>query len=174
MFYSWAQEEPLILEAGQQYSIDSILKIRPKDYSSLTKSLKYVKNDSLEMSYLLDASKAKKYLIGECLALNNLGIYCRNTTQYKAAIAFHEQALIKARKSKSQELHIISLNMLGVVYRRIDAIKTALDYHYQAISLAESVEEPNESIHRSIAVSLNSMGNIYMALNQYDLAIEKV
>jgi tetratricopeptide (TPR) repeat protein len=61
--------------------------------------------------------------------------------------------------------------MLGVVYRRLDVIRTALDYHKEALDLAETVKPPTEDLKHSIAISQNSMGNIYLALKQYDLAL---
>ncbi|MCB0434333.1 MAG: tetratricopeptide repeat protein, partial [Mangrovimonas sp.] len=69
------------------------------------------------------------------------------------------------------DLEVVSYNMLGVVYRRLDLIRAALDYHKQALDLAESVENPSLGLQHSIAVSQNSMGNIYLALKQYDLAL---
>jgi tetratricopeptide (TPR) repeat protein len=63
--------------------------------------------------------------------------------------------------------------MLGVDYRKIDANRTALDYNHEALTLADTVEEPGLGLRRSTAVSLNSMGNIYLLLKQYDLAIER-
>ena len=63
--------------------------------------------------------------------------------------------------------------MLGVDYRKIDANRTALDYNHEALTLADTVEEPNLGLRRSTAVSLNSMGNIYLLLKQYDLAIDR-
>jgi len=63
--------------------------------------------------------------------------------------------------------------MLGVDYRKMDANRTALDYNQEALELAETVENPNLGLRRSIAVSHNSMGNIYLLLKQYDLAIEQ-
>jgi tetratricopeptide (TPR) repeat protein len=70
-------------------------------------------------------------------------------------------------------MKIISLNMIGVVYRRMDAIKPALDYHKKALDIANMVKKPSKSIKSSIAVSLNSMGNIYLTLKQFDLAIHE-
>jgi tetratricopeptide (TPR) repeat protein len=63
--------------------------------------------------------------------------------------------------------------MISVVYRRTEAIKSALDYSQNALELAETVTEPSIGLKRSINVSLNSIGNIYQMLEQYDLAIEK-
>jgi len=59
---------------------------------------------------------------------------------------------------------------MGVVYRRMDAVRSALDYHQQALAIADKIENPTNDIKYSTAVSLNSIGNIYIALKQYDLA----
>ena len=61
--------------------------------------------------------------------------------------------------------------MIGVAYRRMDLIKPALDNHTEALKIAYSVINPSETIENSIAVSQNSIGNIYLALKQYDYAI---
>jgi len=63
--------------------------------------------------------------------------------------------------------------MLGVVYRRMDLVSSALDYHSQALEFARTANPITEQLELSIAVSLNSMGNIYLVLKQYDLAIEQ-
>ncbi len=62
--------------------------------------------------------------------------------------------------------------MLGIVNRSMGDIKKALDYHQQALSLAESQKDINRIIKKSIAVSYNSIGNIYLALEQPEQAIE--
>lgn len=152
---------------------DSLIVLTNIGYKQINDVYKTFQKDSSSMAFLQDYSQNKSFDLGESYALNAIGIHCRNTSQYNEAINFHNASLDIAMRIDNVEMHIISLNMLGVVYRRMDAIQTALNYHYKAITLAESVAVPNESIRRSIAVSLNSMGNIFLALNQYDLAIEK-
>lgn len=48
-----------------------------------------------------------------------------------------------------------------------------MDYSQEALELAESVKDPSVGLRRSKNVSLNSIGNIYQLLEQYDLAVEK-
>jgi tetratricopeptide (TPR) repeat protein len=152
---------------------DSLAIITNVSYKVIQDTYRRFDKDSIAMHYLSIYSKKNSLDLIESYALNALAIYCRNTSQYKAALDYHKMSLQKAIEADNIEMHIISFNMLGVVHRRMDAVQTALDYHYKAITLAESVTSPNESIKRSIAVSLNSMGNIFLALNQYELAIEK-
>src|SRR5690606_30454255 len=46
-----------------------------------------------------------------------------------------------------------------------------LDYHKEALDLAETVKPITDILKHSIAISQNSMGNIYLALKQYDMAL---
>ena len=169
----------LVINAQDDYRLllrqktDSLSAIDNLDYEAINFAYRGIDKDSVSMDYLNRYSKGKSLDLIESYALNALGIHCRNTSQYKAALDYHKKSLQKAIDADNIEMRVISLNMLGVVHRRMDGVQTALDYHYKAITLAESVAIPNESIKRSIAVSLNSMGNIFLALNQYELAIEK-
>ncbi|WP_420574826.1 tetratricopeptide repeat protein [Kordia sp.] len=152
---------------------NALLEAKPTEYSKIHEKLEQFTKDSLQLQYIVNLYKENKYLHGESYALNAIGNYCRNTSQYNKAILYHEQALEKAKEAGDKELHAKALNMLGVVYRRIDDIRRALDYHQEALALAESIEDKTESVKRSIAVSLNSMGNIFLVLEQYDLAVQR-
>ncbi|MBC8755658.1 tetratricopeptide repeat protein [Kordia sp. YSTF-M3] len=152
---------------------NALLEAKPTAYFEINQKLKKYNRDSLQLQYLVNLYEKNQYLHGESYALNAIGIYCRNTSQYDKAILYHNRALEKAKEADDKELRVNSLNMLGVVYRRIDDIRTALDYHQEALALAETIEERTESVKRSIAVSLNSMGNIFLVLEQYDLAVQR-
>ncbi|RSK39989.1 tetratricopeptide repeat protein [Mangrovimonas spongiae] len=151
--------------------VNSVLKNKPTHYRHLDSVFKQHKNDSIKMSFLLDKATKANYIEGEGFAHNMLGIIYRNTSQYNKSITHHEQAKTAAKKAKNIELEIVSLNMLGVNYRRQDIIRLALDNHKEALDLAETIEIPSEDLKRSIAVSQNSMGNIFLALKQYDFAL---
>ncbi|WP_430411887.1 tetratricopeptide repeat-containing sensor histidine kinase [Kordia sp.] len=152
---------------------NALLKTKPTAYFKINENLKKYSKDSIQLQYLAKLYNENKYLHGESYALNGIGIYCRNTSQYEKAIVYHNRALEKAKEAGDKELHVNALNMLGVVYRRIDDIRTALDYHQEALALAETINDRTESVKRSIAVSLNSMGNIFLVLEQYDLAVQR-
>lgn len=151
---------------------DSLLDATPKTYSELDASLRPYRRDTLLMKYFVLQAAKRDYLDGMAYAYNQLGTKFRNISDFPRAIEYHQQGLEAATDAGNLEFRIFSLNMLGVVYRRNDAIKTALDYNQEALELAESIEAPSEGIKRSINVSLNSIGNIYQALKQYDLAID--
>ena len=151
--------------------LNEINKTKPAAYTTIDSLLKPFERDSLKMKRLLDISKGNTYDEGSCYALNALGVINRDLSNYDKSIAFHQEAKQFAEKAENIELKIISLNMIGVAYRRMDIIKPALDYHTEALKIAYSVVNPSKTIRRSIAVSQNSIGNIYLALKQYDLAI---
>ena len=123
------------------------------------------------MRYFAERCREENYREGIVYALNQLGTRYRNTSQFKKAADLHQEALDISEEINNTELKVLSLNMLGVVYRRTDAIKTGLDFHQQALALAEAVENPSHHIQRHINISLNSIGNLYQSLGQYDLAI---
>ncbi len=152
---------------------DSLIKAAPTTYHELDSVLNPNRRDTVLMRYFSNAAAEKNYLAGQAYALNQMGIKYRNISQYSMAIALHRKALDMATKANNLEFKVFSLNMLSVVYRRNDAIKTALDYSQEALELAETVKNPSDGLKRSINVSLNGIGNIYEALEQYDLAIKQ-
>ncbi|PQJ80050.1 tetratricopeptide repeat protein [Polaribacter porphyrae] len=153
--------------------IDSILKTKPKNYKGINSYLRPFRRDTSKLKILAKRFEEKKYLDGKAYVENLLGIQYRNYSMYQKAIATHKFALETAKRAKSIEFEVFALNMLGVDYRKTDANRTALDYNQEALALADSVEKPGLGLLRSTAVSLNSMGNIYLLLKQYDLAIER-
>ncbi len=153
-----------------QKRADSILTIKPNTYKEINTILYIFRRDTTQLRFLATFFSDNNYLAGKSYALNLLGTKYRNYSDYKKAIEIHEKALETAIKAKNIEFRVFSLNMLGVDYRKMDANRTALDYNQEALALAETVENPNLGLRRSIAVSHNSMGNIYLLLKQYDLA----
>ena len=153
--------------------IDSILKVKPITYKGINKFLRPFRRDTTKLKVLTATFEKNNYLDGKAYVENLLGIQYRNYSLYQKAIVTHKLALETAKRAKSIEFEVFALNMLGVDYRKMDANRTALDYNHEALKLAETVENPSLGLRRSIAVSLNSMGNIYLLLKQYDLAIER-
>ena len=148
---------------------------KPDDYRTLETLFFYDKGDSLKMEYLRNLSKINEYFEAKSYALNALGTINRNKSLYEKAIAFHKKALEASIDAKNVVLQTISLNLIGVAYRRMDLIKPALDYHKEAYDLALKTlrSNPDKELEHSMAVSRNSMGNIYLVLKQYDLALKQ-
>jgi tetratricopeptide (TPR) repeat protein len=131
------------------------------------------KRDTFFLRQLAIKSKAANNILAEGYALNFLGISYRNASLYDQAIELHKQSYELAQLADDIELQVVALNMIGVAYRRMDLVKPALDYHTQALDLANNSKNKTSQLEASIAVSQNSIGNIYLALKRYDLAINQ-
>ncbi len=147
--------------------------MQPTHFESIDSLFKVHARDSMQMKILIVASKALDAEAVECYALNALGVIYRNMSHYERSIDAHEKANVLAGLLENVELQVVSLNNIGVAYRRMDLVKTALDYHTKALDIARSVKEPSKTISYNIAVSQNSIGNIYLILEQYDLATKQ-
>lgn len=154
-------------------ALSYVLETKPETYAGIDSLFAVFKEDSLKMQNLQFKAKSIKYIEAECYALNSLGTIYRNISYYDKALATHQKAYELAELVDNVELEVISLNMIGVVYRRMDLIKPALDYHKKALDLGNTVLNASKTIKTSKAVSQNSMGNIYLTLKQYDLAIKE-
>jgi len=153
--------------------IDSLVKAAPKTYSEIDKALRPFRKDTILMRYFTTKARENNYFDGQAYALNQIGRTYRSISEFSKALISFQEALDVSRKAENIEFRVYSLNMISVVFRRTDAIKSALDYSQEALELAETVKNPSVGLKRSINVSLNSIGNIYQILEQYDLAIEK-
>ncbi|WP_047246726.1 tetratricopeptide repeat protein [Maribacter thermophilus] len=154
-------------------SVDSLIHVAPITYSEIDKVLRQFRKDTTLMKYVVKRSETKHYPEGQIYALNHMGRVYRDISQFTKALKLFQEALYIATEADNIEFRVYSLNMISVVFRRTDAIKSALDYSQEALELAETVKNPSNGLKRSINVSLNSIGNIYQLLEQYDLAIEK-
>ncbi|SNR25921.1 Tetratricopeptide repeat-containing protein [Maribacter sedimenticola] len=153
--------------------VDSLIAASPKTYREIDNVLRQYRKDSVLLHYVNNISKSNNYLYGQAYAYNQLGRIYRDISLYPKALEYFQEALKISIEAESIEFRVYSLNMISVVHRRTDAVKSALDYSQEALELAETVAEPSIGLKRSINVSLNSIGNIYQMLEQYELAIEK-
>ena len=165
--FSHAQNEPYEVFA------ENFVKTRDTSRSEIHKKFGKYRRDTLKMQILIELSKQYNYPKGEIYASNAIGVYFRDKSKYDRAIGYHEKAVELAEKNKDIEQLIRGLNNLGVVYRRMDAVRSALDYHQQALDITEKINPKPEEIKKSTAISLNSIGNVYMTLKQYDIAEER-
>ena len=164
-----------VLQFQAQKSTDSLIQIvvelHPKKAKEIRKILKSKVYDSLTMKTLYQVSEQHKYSEGAIFAYNSLGKINRINTNFSKALFYHQKALDIAEKIQDLSLQVYTLNMIGVVYRRMDAVKSALEYHNQALELAMSAPDRNSEILHNIAISHNSIGNIYLLLERDDLAL---
>lgn len=121
------------------------------------------------VTWLLQQSIVHHFDEGELKCKNMLGVIYRDNAKYYESIALHDEVL--ERSGKDTVMAIFSLNNLGVVYRRLDRPRIALDYHYRALDLSSIFKSDSIVSRRSICISLNSIGNINLALNNPKQAI---
>lgn len=165
---SFTPQEPDLNETVQE-----VIRLNLKTYEQLDKAMRPFKRDTLAINAALKVLDTSIHQEALSYLLNQKGTIYRNLSEFKRALELHQSALDLAKKSNSKEFEVFSLNMIGVVYRRTDAIKTALDYNQKALKVAESVDDPTTHIKRNINIALNSIGNLYQTLGQYDLAISQ-
>lgn len=153
--------------------VERLLLEKPDTYKEIDDAFRSFKKDTVTLNFFIEKAGEVAYAAGQAYALNKLGTIYRNRSNFNKAIPLHQKALEIAESSKNKGFEVYSLNMLGTVYRRKDAIKTGLDYHQKALEIAEAIEDPSIHIKRNINVALNSIGNLYQTLGQYDLAISQ-
>ncbi|WGD36115.1 tetratricopeptide repeat protein [Olleya sp. YS] len=152
---------------------DSLILINYTTYSELDNAIKRDKYDTLNMRLLEQKSIEQNYVPGQIFANIMLGNQYRNKSLFEKSENLLNKALTLSRDNNLVDYEIVSLNMLGVIYRRQAIVREALDYHQEALRLAESQSNINDAYLKSIAVSHNSMGNIYLLLKEYDLALDQ-
>ncbi|MDD3738248.1 MAG: tetratricopeptide repeat protein [Lentimicrobiaceae bacterium] len=110
-------------------------------------------------------SEIEKDSIRESInTLNKKGNVYRNQSHLKLAFEYHKNAYEQAKSIMDTGLTIISLNNLGTDLRRSHAYTEAAEYHFEAVSLASH----NPKYKKSKAISLNSLGNIFLSLNKFE------
>ncbi|TDQ28773.1 tetratricopeptide repeat protein [Tenacibaculum caenipelagi] len=158
-------------------SIDSLIHIavtkKIDDYYDLHRFFEKKRFSKTEIDFLLEESIKSDYKLGEIYAYNLFGRNYRNNAYFDASVESYMKALELSRAIKNVNAEVVTLNQIGVVYRRQDKIRSALNYHQMALELADKIEMPDEDTKISISISNNSIGNIYLALKQYQLALEK-
>ncbi len=149
---------------------DELISRKDTSYVLLNTALSPIKNDTTALLKFIAKSKSVNYHEGTSIGLNQLAIYFRNTSLYDRSIQIYEEAIKEAELCTNIDFKVSCLNMLGVVYRRTEKIREALDNHKLALELVEKSERTDENAQRNRAISRNSIGNIYLTLNQPDLA----
>jgi signal transduction histidine kinase len=171
LFFVYATSYCQSLDFKKRY--DDFIAKNKKDYSEIDAFFKADSYDTIKLNYVLKKSKATKSTIIEAYIANKLGVYFRDISSYKKSLYYHSYGLKLSKKIQNIPLETVSYNMLGVVYRRMDSIKPAIDNHQNALNLIEKIKTPlTENLIRSKAISLNSLGNIYLTLNQQELALQ--
>ncbi len=155
-----------------QQKANSFIQPGVTDYKEIKTFFQPYKRDTAKLSNALNMAIAKKAVVIQAFLYNELGTFYRDISDYKKSKEYHSKALLLAKQTKNIYLEIAAYNMLGVVYRRIDSIKPAIDNHQNALNLVNSLKNKDDEILRSQAISLNSLGNVFLTLNQFEMAKE--
>jgi len=152
--------------------IDNLIKKHETNFTLLGKSLRKIHRDTAAVQYLLEKSKLNNYPEAQIMALNLLGKQARIQSNYGRALDYYHSALELSNNLADKSYSVYTLNMIGVVYRRMDAVKSALEYHDKALELALQQNPKTQAIEENIAISHNSIGNIYLLLDKQNLAMD--
>ncbi|WP_028889839.1 tetratricopeptide repeat-containing sensor histidine kinase [Tenacibaculum ovolyticum] len=160
-----------------QKNVDSLiinaLENKELDYYKLQKYFKRNQFTDKQINLLLVNSGKNEYYLGEIFAKNLKGRLLRKSKEYDIAVDLYREALALSIKAKSKEAEVVTLNQLGIIYQRQDKIRMALNYHQSALSIISKIEDPSDSFKISKIISINSLGNIYLSLKQYERALNK-
>jgi len=131
------------------------------------------RKDKPLLELLVKKSKENSYFQGELYGYNSLGRHFRDLSLFDKSIDKYKKALVISRKTKDTISEVKTLNAIGSVYRRQDDVRNALNYHQEALERAINIKNPKISIRKSISNAQNSIGNIYLSLRQYKLALNE-
>ncbi len=162
------EEKPSVKKRIRELIIKKSSSIRDVSAVFLT----YKKNiDTIHL--LLNECINSSYLEGQLIGFNALGRYYRDYSFFNKSIFNHKKAYEIATEIDNVLFQIKILNSIGSVYRRQDDIRNALNYHQKALLKASSIKPPTIDIKQTISIAQNSMGNIYLSLRQYKLALKE-
>lgn len=154
--------------------VKNILKSKPSTYLETENRFKSDIATEQKIKIFLEESIKSDSTLYIVYGYNSLGRYYRNISNYSKALKFHKKAMRIAKDANSSKLEIITLNMIGSVYRRLDDVRKALNQNQKALKIANAIKQKDVDIKNSIAVSRNSIGNIYITLKQYNLALREL
>ncbi|MCH2033765.1 MAG: tetratricopeptide repeat protein [Tenacibaculum sp.] len=145
------------------FQVDSILSTyNNKEFTDKDRNLRF-----------LELSLKNGYLIGQIAMRNNIGRILRREADYDQSIKYHKKALELAQKIGQPEVEAFTLNLLGACYRRDDDVRNALNCHQAALTISKRNKDNTLNNKKNISISINSIGNIYLSLQQYNLALNE-
>ncbi|APG65746.1 hypothetical protein LPB136_10385 [Tenacibaculum todarodis] len=126
-----------------------------------------------DLKLLINKSKESSYLYGQFYGHRSLGRINRDLSLFEKSISEYNKAVEITKQLKDTISELKVLNSIGSAYRRQDDIPNALNYHQEALDIALNIKNPSIDIKKSISISQNSMGNLYISLRQYELALNE-
>ena len=124
--------------------------------------------DSLALLQKQMESEGNK--LGSIVALREWGKALRNESRFEEALSVHSKGQ-QQTESVSDTLELVqALNNIGTDYRRMGVLDVAQEYHYNAWKLSEECTDTSFTAKKNRVVSLNGLGNVYLALGNYERA----
>jgi len=164
---------------GNEAKIDSLLNVIPnlkaeEKVDALNQLAKifwaYDPDETIKFgSEALTISKEIRYLKGEGLSNNNIGVAYYFLSDYESALKFFFEAL-EIRKELGDKKEIVSsLNNIGIVYDDLVQYESALDYYKQSLDIYASLNDKNGMAytHHNIGVVYEKQSNYYNALEHF-------
>ena len=120
---------------------------------------------------MLNNYQQSSNILGQMAALRLMGRLYREDSQFLKAIECHQEELKLASQVNDTIEMIQALNNIGTNYRRLGSLEEAATNHQMAVLLSGSMEDQtSERSMKNRTVSLNGMGNVLMALKNYEHA----
>ena len=149
--------------------VDSIVEVSPSmPFEMLRPTSRRIRRDSNALEYMRMAAQKANNCSVESYANDLLGKFKRNASRFEPALKYHDEALRIAEECKDTTMIATAHNGRGVVFRRQDMVAEAMDAHITALEIAERVKEPSPGLRYATSVALNSLGNIYLAMERWD------
>lgn len=164
-------------------NVDSIINASCINLSNIDRVIKDLQRINLSSYYekyggdgplknLSEYCRQKEFFAQEIACINVLGVMYRQVGRPSDSEKSHFQALELSKQHGDTINMMMSLNNLGVNARRIDDLKKASNYHIEVLNLSGKFSNKSATVKKSTCIALNSIGNINIALKQYDKAIE--
>lgn len=149
--------------------VDSILAVSPPvRFEELRPATRSIRRDSAALEYLRAEAQKMGFGTAESFANDLLGKYKRNASEFEAALYYHNEAVRLALEYLDTTMLATAHNGRGVVFRRQDMVAEAMDAHITALEISERVANPSKGLTYATSVALNSLGNIYLAMERWD------
>ena len=117
----------------------------------------------------VDVSKNHDF-IDSLVSLRNKGKTLRNEGNFDEALLLHNRGLTLAKQVNDTSEWVQALNNIGTDYRRMGLLDIAQEYHYEAWRMCEESSDTSRTMRKNKVVSLNGLGNIYLAVKDYNRA----
>lgn len=111
--------------------------------------------------------RSRALIIGEGIALGNLGAAHAALSQYQQAIDFFQKSLAIAREIDDRTGQAAALGNLGNAYNFLGQYQQAVDLCQQSLAIAREIDDRARQ-----ARALGNLGHAYNKLGQYQQAID--